>query len=320
LRVADHVLPAIFALFVWWGSTGLVIYLDGLPRWTFRLSMTGATVLFVAALFGLARSSGDATVRGAYIAFSCGLLAWAWLEISFYTGYVTGPRKTACPEGCAGWRHFGHAIWVSLYHELAIVAATVLVVGVTWCGENQIGTWTFIALWWMHESARLNVFLGVRNLNEEFLPVHLLYLKSFFANKPMNLLFPVSVTASTLVTFALAQNAAAASSGSYEAVGYSLLAALMVLAVLEHWFLVVPLPTGALWSWGLTSRSQSPSQSLAAACIDEAGQQRSGGSRPGAACDCGAGSKTFDRDAADAVEDVVRSYCVKPSLGGTNEL
>ena len=39
------------------------------------------------------------------------------------------------------------------------------------------------------------MFLGVPNLTEEFLPEHLHYLKSFLSRKPMNLLFPVSVTA-----------------------------------------------------------------------------------------------------------------------------
>ena len=42
----------------------------------------------------------------------------------------------------------------------------------------------------------LNVFLGVRNLNEQFLPKHLRYLGSYLVQKPMNLLFPLSVTVS----------------------------------------------------------------------------------------------------------------------------
>ena len=49
----------------------------------------------------------------------------------------------------------------------------------------------------MHLSARLNVFLGVRNVSEEFVPAHMEVLKSFLTRKPMNLLFPVSVTAAT---------------------------------------------------------------------------------------------------------------------------
>ena len=60
-----------------------------------------------------------------------------------------------------------------LYHELAIVATALAVVAVTWGGANQVGTWTFLLLWAMRLSAKLNVFLGVPNLTEQFLPEHL---------------------------------------------------------------------------------------------------------------------------------------------------
>ena len=116
-----YVLPALFALFVWWFSTGAIMYLDGLPRRTFRYSMIGATVLLFASFWGLQASAHDTTLKAAYCAFSCGLLAWGWQEISFYMGYVTGPRRAPCPEGCSGWKHFGHAIQTSLWHELAII-------------------------------------------------------------------------------------------------------------------------------------------------------------------------------------------------------
>ena len=252
--MTHHVLPVLYALFVWWLSTGLIIYLDGLPRRTFGWSMAGATLVLTASLYGLAGSGADTTVRGAYAAFTCGLLAWGWQEISFYMGYVTGPRTEPCPEGCSGWRHFGHAIQTSFWHELAIIAAAAAVVALTWGQPNQVGTWTFMVLWWMHQSAKLNVFLGVRNLNEEFLPEHLTFLRSFLTKKPMNLLFPVSVTISTVIAVLLVQKALAPGASAFEAAGYTFLGTLMALAILEHWFLVLPLPSAALWSWGLRSR------------------------------------------------------------------
>lgn len=250
----SYLWPALYAVFVWWFSTGLIIYLDGLPRRTFFASMLAATVVLMVAIAGLAASSADASVAGAYLAFTSGLGIWAWLEISFYMGFVTGPRRIACGSGCSGWPHFGHALQVSLYHELAILIAAGAVVALTWDSANQVGLWTFVVLWWMHQSARLNVFLGVPNLNEHFLPEHLQYLKSFFRNRPMNLLFPVSVTVSTVVTMLLVQKATAAQAHSFEAAAFTFLAALMILAVIEHWFLVVPIPAAALWNWGMTSR------------------------------------------------------------------
>ena len=249
-----YALPALYALFIWWFSTGVIMYLDGLPRATFKWSILGATVLMLFSLWGVYASRNDASVAGAYCAFSCGLLAWGWQEISFYMGYVTGTRKQPCPEGCSGWKHFGHAIQTSLWHELAIIAMGVVIVALTWGAKNQIGMWTFMVLWWMHQSAKLNVFLGVRNLNEEFLPEHLQFLKSFLTKKPMNLLFPLSITISTVILVKLVQAAHQVHGSRFDAAGFCFLAMLMGLAIVEHWLLMLPLPAAALWGWSLKSR------------------------------------------------------------------
>ena len=255
--MADHGLPVLYALFLWWSSTGLILYLDGLPRRTFRWSMVAATGLTVAAFWGLSATSNDTSVGGAYLAFACGLAIWGWHEISFLMGYVTGPRREPCPEGCRGWRHMAHAIEAILWHELAIAGTAVAMVALTWGGENQVGTWTFMVLWVMRLSAKLNVYLGVPNLTEEFLPGHLAYLKSFMRKRPMNALFPVSVTAGTIMATQLIGHALAAGEGSFEATAFSFVGVLLTLAILEHWFLVLPLPDAALWSWALRSRDTS---------------------------------------------------------------
>lgn len=257
--MAQFFFPALHGLLIWWLSTALVLFLDGLPRRTFRWSMTGATVVLLAALYGLAVSATDTSVLGAYTGFTCGVLVWGWLEISFYTGYLTGPRRHHCTHGCRGWRHFMHAVQASLYHEIAVLVLAGVVVALTWNRGNMFGLWTFVLLWWMHQSARLNVFLGVSNLNAEFLPQHLDHLRSFFACRPMNLLFPFSVTLSTLVALLLAQQALALANDPFHATGFTLLATLMVLAILEHWFLVLPISVtrmwNAMWRWSLGVRS-----------------------------------------------------------------
>ncbi|MCA7120662.1 MAG: DUF3623 family protein [Acidibrevibacterium sp.] len=252
--MSHYVFPALYALFVWWFSTGVIIYLDGLPRATFRWSMIGATIVLAVSLYGLWASSKIVTLGGLYCAFTTGLLAWGWQEISFYMGFVTGPRREPCPENCHGWRHFIHAIETSLYHELAIIVFAVAVIALTWGAPNHVGAWTFMILWWMHQSAKLNVFLGVRNLNEEFLPEHLGFLKSFLTKKPMNLLFPFSVTISTVIAALLFEDAVGPGQSKFTAVGDVFLGTMMALAILEHWFLVLPLPAAALWHWGLASR------------------------------------------------------------------
>ena len=251
-----YVLPALFALFVWWFSTGAIIYLDNLPRKTFEFSVLGASAVLVGCLFGLHATAGVTTIKGAYEAFFFGLFAWGWQEITFYMGFLTGPRNEPCPEGCSGWKHFVHAVQTSLWHELAIIGSAIAIVALTWGQPNQIGMWTFMVLWWMHQSAKLNVFFGVRNLNEEFLPEHLTFLKSFLKSKPMNLFFPISITISMVITTMLWEAAAHAPS-QFARSGETFLATMMTLAILEHWFLVIPLPAGKLWQWGLASRKPS---------------------------------------------------------------
>ena len=252
--MSDYVLPVIYPLLVWWGSTGVVLFLDGMPARTFRWSMLGVTVLMLGAMFGLAQSSDDTTVAGAYFAFTCGVMAWAWQEMSFLTGFLTGPRKQACPHHCRGWRHFGHGIQAILYHEFAIIVMACAVAVVTWRGANHVGLWTFMILWAMRQSAKLNLFLGVRNLSEEFLPDHLRYLERFFRRKAMNPLFPVSVSVSTIVAGMLVDQAMTAGASPFQLVGSTLLATLLGLGILEHWFMVLPLPSTALWKWSLKSR------------------------------------------------------------------
>lgn len=248
-------LPALYAMFVWWFTTGAILLLDGLPRRTFAWSMLGATALALLALVGLDRSAESVSVAGAYCAFTCAIVVWGWIEIAFLLGFVTGPRTSASPPGCSEWRRFGNAVGAIAYHELAIVLAAAVIVVLTRDAPNQVGVWTFMILWVMRLSAKLNLFLGVRNLGDEFLPERMRYLRSFFLKRPMNLLFPVSVTAATTLAAILWKEAVAVTAGAFDAAALVLTATLLSLAILEHWFMVLPLPTTALWSWGLRSRS-----------------------------------------------------------------
>lgn len=254
--------PILYAVSVWWFTTGLILFLDGLPRRTFKWSMAAATALLVPALYGIAATSTDNSVGAAYVAFSCAVMVWGWQEMAFLMGFLTGPRKHACIAGCSGWRHFLHAIEAILYHELGIVAFATILVTITWGGSNQAGTWTFLLLWGMRQSAKLNLFFGVRNLSEEFLPPHLQYLRSFFTKKPMNFLFPFSVSISTAVAALMIEAAVSAQASPFDIAAFTLLAALMGLAILEHWFMVLPLPVAALWSWGLRSRALQISEEI----------------------------------------------------------
>jgi putative photosynthetic complex assembly protein 2 len=242
--------PIAYTLFAWWFATGLIIYLDRLPRHTHRWSMGGATALLALAFYGLAETRDDPTVGGAYLAFTCTLLVWGWQEIAFLLGWVTGPRKDPCPDGARPTQRFGFAVQTILYHEFALIVLGTIVFVATYGAPNAVGAWTFAVLWVMRLSAKLNLFLGVRNWSEDLLPEHLRYLQSYFMRRPMNLLFPVAVTAATIAAAFLWAEAFAAAATPFEATAMTFVGALLTLAILEHWFLVLPLPTSALWLWG----------------------------------------------------------------------
>ena len=185
--MSETALAALFAVFIWWLSTGIVLLLNGLQRRSYRWSLLFSTGLGLAALLALAHTASQTGTAAVYCAFTSALLVWGWHELSFLTGWITGPRTTAIAPTLRGWPRFVEAVRAILWHELAILAVGLLIVVLTWGLPNQVGTWTFLVLWSMRTSAKLNLFFGVRNLSEEFLPPHLAYLESFFRRRAMNL-------------------------------------------------------------------------------------------------------------------------------------
>jgi putative photosynthetic complex assembly protein 2 len=250
--------PLVFALVIWWTSTLLVLYLDGLPRRTHWLSLLGSSVVASVALYGLWSTRDVETVWSAYCAFACAIVVWGWLEMSFLTGRVTGPRTTALPADGTGWRRWQYAIEAILYHEIALLAVGGLVMAIAWGHANVVGAGTFFVLWIMRLSAKLNLFLGARNPGEEYLPEHLRYLGTYFRRRPMNWLFPWSVVVPIGVLMVLFRMAAAVDATPFQTAGTMLVAALLSLAVLEHFLLMVPLSSTGLWSLGMKSRRREP--------------------------------------------------------------
>jgi len=245
----DLWLPPLFALFVWWFGTGVVMLLDGLPRDTFRWSLAISTLIAVGALVCIARSAANTTVGGAYAAFTCAVLVWGWHELAFLTGWLTGPRKRECSAPLHGPTRFNEAVQAILWHELAIIAMGMGIAALTWGGANQVSTWTFALLWVMRLSAKLNLFLGVRNRGEEFLPPHLLYLGSYFRRRKINALLPLSLALGGVA--AVLMIAAAIGAGGAMRVGLLLVASMLVLALIEHLLMVTPLSALALWRWAV---------------------------------------------------------------------
>lgn len=260
--MVEHGAPALVTLLLWWASTGLILRLDALRPETFPWTMAAATALLVPALLGLHGSAGMATQAGAYLGFGCALYAWGWVELAFLTGTITGPGR-GCPPGLAFRPRLRAAVAAILWHELAIVGFALLLLALAWGGENQVGPWTFLLLWAMRTSAKLNLFLGVRNPGEEFLPDHLRYLGSHFRRARMNPLFPLSLAGATILAALLFRRALAPDAEGAEAVGFTLLGSLAALAAMEHAVLMLPLSLEGLWRRGAAKRAPGPVSSAA---------------------------------------------------------
>lgn len=233
-----------FVIVLWSISTAVIFYLDSLPVSTFKFSMAAATLGLSACAFAIWQLRDASTTYEIYTSFAAALLAWGWTEMALYMGYITGPRKQACALGCSGVAHFGHAINANLWHEIVVIAFAAAI----YFSGNQTAFWCFTMLWLMHLSARLNVFLGVRNVSAEFVPDHMAVLKSFLRRRNMNALFPfscVALAALTIYLVSLPQTLAITMASTLAAIG-----------LLEHILLMLPLPTEKIWIWALSKKAK----------------------------------------------------------------
>jgi putative photosynthetic complex assembly protein 2 len=253
----DYALPVIVAVAAWWLSTVVLIYRAGLPPGSFLATLGGTTVVMLLGVCAVVASRNDASAVGAYLSFFGGLAIWAWHEVTYLFGFVSGPRPKACPPGASGWRRFVLGVKTCIYHELAVVATALGIAALVWGATNRVALWTFAVLWLMRWSAKLNIFLGVRNLHEEFWPDHLKYLTTFMRRRSMNKLFPLSILFASGALAALAFVAINADGDLARRTGAVLLATLLTLAIIEHGLLVLKLSDDVLWRPGLRSRRNS---------------------------------------------------------------
>lgn len=251
----NYLLPILLALGSWWLCTGIILFLNQLPTRTYRISLTVATALCLGCIASLVPVAESTTEFAATAGFAQGLAIWAWLEMTYLMGALTGSSKSPCPPGCTGWARFAAALRTSIYHEIAVIAAGILIISVTWNQPNEFAALTFLTLWLMRWSAKLNLFLGVANINDEWFPEHMRYLASYIPRRPMNPLFPVSVLVASVFAFYGAILAASAET-AHSLFGYTLVTTLLCLGILEHGFMVLRVHESALWNWALKAATR----------------------------------------------------------------
>ena len=246
--MTEYALALLVALTGWWFSTGLVLWLVHRSERHDRSIFAVATVLMLCSFVLVARVAEQLSPAAAVLAFCLALLLWGWLEMSYLMGFVTGPHNEACPEDVSVLGRLGRGLGTSLWHELVLLAMVSLLYAISVDQPNQITLWAFSVLWLMRWSAKLNLVLGVRNYNREWLPMHLAYLDSYIPRRSFNMLFPLSLAVGSAMTYVLLHTSYMATDLSV-VVGLTLVGMLAALGTLEHLFLMLPLGDSALWYW-----------------------------------------------------------------------
>jgi putative photosynthetic complex assembly protein 2 len=218
----------------------------------------GLPMLF-AGVIGLHLSLTDTSVTGTYYAFVSALGIWGWIELAFLSGAIAGPNTRACPPNTPLWNRFLRAVGTIAYHEALLITVLVLISYVSFSMPNHFAALTFTVLFFARLSAKLNLFLGVPRINVEFLPRPLAHLASHFRYAKMNAFFPISVTFLTFSAGCWMERTQSAATDARQ-IGFILLSALTLLALLEHWFMVLPLPDQKLWRWMMPAQKTKPAK------------------------------------------------------------
>lgn len=245
-------IAAIATLFLWWFSTGIIL-------WRVRVADNGTaqdhlnSVIFGLPLLGLGAicalaSLPDLSANGIYLAFLAALSLWAWIELAFLSGVIMGPNRAPCPPFLTTKQRFWRAVGTIAWHEASLLIILISLGIASINAENPFAFGTFALLFVARVFAKLNLFLGVPRINTQFLPKPLAHLASYFRIGRITAFFPISVSILTVAS-ALLMERTINVEHSGMSVGYALLTCLCLLAVLEHWFMVLPLPDEKLWRW-----------------------------------------------------------------------
>lgn len=257
-------IAAVSALFLWWFSTGIILWrvkrADHEGRDAHLWSVILGLPLLVGGFVAMRHTLDDTTGAGAFIGFVAALAIWGWLELAFLSGIIAGPNTRPCPPHAPLWERFFRACGTILWHELALMGTLGILAVISEGAANRFTLWTFAVLFFARITAKLNLFFGVPRIHTEFLPGPLAHLPSHFRRAPMNAFFPASVTALSFAVACWLERLATATTEG-QTIGFTLLTALTALALLEHWFMVIPLPDQKLWRWMLPAPRPEPAQS-----------------------------------------------------------
>ena len=244
--------PALIAMLSWWFGTGIILLLVRLPKERFSIARGFWTLMSVAALFFIAQSMRDDSNSSAYLGFISTIVLWGWHELAFLTGWIAGSRKSELENNLTFWNRFKQSVQVIWHHELALFATLVVLLLLQIGRPNHTAICTYALLWLMRLSSKLNLFFGVPQVGEEYLPAHLSYLGSYFKKSAVSLFFYLSMGLSCVTWVLIVWQG---QSGQVSITPHwVLLATLLGLAIVEHLLMMIPFSLERVWGWALKSR------------------------------------------------------------------
>jgi putative photosynthetic complex assembly protein 2 len=248
--------PLFGGILAWWVGTGVLFVLA-------RAANRMDPGLLVAGASGAALAAGTVTVgirsldsaAGIVTGFAMGIMLWGWHELAFLSGVVTGPERRPCPPELKGWARFQFGFRSLKHHEIAL-ASTVVILGLASIGAaNAMPFLTFLLLWGMRISAKLNLFFGVRVPNRHLFPARIQYLSALTPPRRPGAFYLVSTGLVFALTVALFHHGLGLPDGGVRT-GWLLLATLSLLAALEHVAMAIPLRLEGLWGFEPESRAR----------------------------------------------------------------
>jgi putative photosynthetic complex assembly protein 2 len=245
--------PSLIALISWWFGTGIILLLVRIPQKFFALARGFWSLISIPALFFCYQSMQENSNVNAYIGFISTIVLWGWHELAFLTGWISGTRKQALDSELSLWHRFVQSVQVIWHHELALFINLMLLVALQVGHENHTAICTFALLWLMRLSSKLNLFFGVPQVGEQYLPRHLHYMGSYFKKREVGLFFYFTMSISVLTWLGLVWQA---HEGKIAITSHwVLLASLLGLAIVEHVLMMVPLSLERVWGWALKGDS-----------------------------------------------------------------
>ncbi|MEY4675670.1 MAG: hypothetical protein RLZZ470_177 [Pseudomonadota bacterium] len=240
---------SLFAVFSWWLGTGAILWLVRLPTSSFRWSMFVLSFLLGLSLWTTAISMRTHSVPHVYLGFVSVIAMWSWHEMAFLTGWLAGPRRVPLDSGLLFRQRFGQSVMALLYHELALILNFAVLLYMQQGQPNHIALCTYALLWCMRLSAKLNLFFGVPQVGEQYLPAHLRYIGSYFKTGPISPFFYLTMLLSVGIWSWMVWSL---HSGEVMInTGWVLLSSLLGLAIVEHVLMVFALPLQRLWGWAM---------------------------------------------------------------------